>query len=92
MSPHITSTVVVLKTLTLVLGALITFLAWKAYRRTSARPLLLLALGFGVITFGNLLAGLADQLLGLESTIALTLESGLNAAGFAVIVYSLYTE
>lgn len=78
------------KTITLVLGSLITYLALKAYRRTGNTSLGLLSLGFGIITLGTLLAGIADQLLRADFLIGLVIESALLAAGFLVITYSLY--
>lgn len=89
---HVTSTVVALKTITLVLGGLITYFAFKAYRRTGAAPLRALALGFGTVTLGSLLAGLLDRVLVANATYALLAESALTAVGFGIILYSLYVE
>jgi hypothetical protein len=89
---HVTSTVVALKTITLVLGGLITYFAFKAYRRTGARALRALALGFGTVTLGSLLAGVVDRLLQTASTAAMVVESALTAVGFAIVLYSLYAE
>ena len=89
---HVTATVVALKTITLVLGGLITYFAFKAYRRTGARALRALALGFGTVTLGSLLAGVIDRLLQTASTAALVVESALTAVGFAIVLYSLYAE
>jgi len=94
MSPHdITTTMLIIgfKTLTLVLGGLITFLAFKAYRRTGARSLGALSLGFAIVTLGTFLAGVVDQVLAAGFLAGLLIESALIAAGFLVIVYSLYT-
>lgn len=88
----ITPLVVVLKTLTLLLGGAITFFAARAARRTGARALRALAVGFGVVTLGSLLAGVADVVLGVPAGFALTVESALTAVGFAVILYSLYVQ
>lgn len=90
MTPDITPAIVVLKTMTLLLGGAITILAYRAYRRTRASGLGWLAAGFGVVTVGSLLAGIADQVLAVDAAAALTIESALTAAGFAIIVYSLY--
>lgn len=86
----ITPLVVVLKTITLLLGGLITYFAAKAAIKTEARPLRLLAVGFGTVTAGSLSAGVADQVLSLDTGTALVAESTLTAVGFAVITYSLY--
>jgi hypothetical protein len=114
MSPHNTAAtpvIVALKAITLLLGGLITYFSYKAYSRSGARPLWYLAVGFGVVTIGTLLAGIVDQLLRFSvvnpgalpftaagsgslavTDLALVLESTLTALGFAVIVYSLYSE
>lgn len=94
MSPHAitaTSLIIGFKVLTLVLGGLISYLAFKAYRRTRARSLGALALGFAIITCGTFLAGVFHQLLDAEFQTGLVIESALIALGFLVIVYSLYT-
>jgi hypothetical protein len=87
---HVTSLVVALKTITLVLGGLITYFALRAYRRTDSPALRALAIGFGVVTLGAFLAGIADQVVGLDQTLVLVIESALTAVGFGVITYSLY--
>jgi hypothetical protein len=95
MSPHqITPPVAIiaLKTLTLLLGALITYLSYKAYRRTGAPALRALSVGFGIVTLGTLLAGVLDQVFQFRIQVGLLVESALVTVGFAVIVYSLYTE
>jgi len=85
--------VTALKTLTLLLGGTITLFAYRAYRRTGLRALRALAIGFGVVTVGTLLAGAVDLLApGLERETALIVESALTVVGFAVILYSLYVE
>ncbi len=83
--------IVVLKTITLLLGGLITLFAYRAYDRTGARSLGFLSLGFAVVTLGTLLAGIADQLLQADLQVGLLIESALITVGFAIIVYSLYT-
>lgn len=92
MSLEITSLVAALKTVTLLLGGMITYFAFKAYRRTGAPALRVLAIGFGAVTLGSLLAGLGDQLFAVETAYALIIESALTAVGFAIIMYSLYVE
>ncbi|MFC6954398.1 DUF7521 family protein [Halorubellus litoreus] len=93
MSSHTPALVVALKAITLALGGLISYLSYRAYRRTDARALGYLALGFGVITLGSLLAGVFDQFpTGFERNTALVIESALTAIGFAIITYSLYSE
>lgn len=87
----VSTLVIAFKTLTLVVGGLITYFAYKSYRRTNSRSLGALALGFGIVTFGTFLAGAVDQLLSADFQVGLLIESGLIALGFLVILYSLYT-
>ncbi|WP_425607360.1 DUF7521 family protein [Halomontanus rarus] len=88
----IATAVVALKTITLALGGVITYFAFSAYRRTGARPIGALALGFGFVTLGALLAGAAHQAFGLDSDLVVLIESALTVAGFGVITYSLYSD
>jgi hypothetical protein len=83
---------VVLKSITLLLGGAVTYFAVKAWQRTGSPALRSLAIGFGFVTLGSLLAGVADQFIGVGQTPAVLTESALTAIGFAVIVYSLYVE
>lgn len=80
----------VVKTLVLVVGSVITFFAYKAYRRTRERSLGMFALGFGLATLGLVLAGMSFELLGVSLMTGILLESLLMLAGFVVIAYSLY--
>jgi len=89
---QLTSVIVALKTATFILGGVITYFAHKAYRRTDSKALRFLAIGFGIITLGSMVAGLVDQVLMLSREIALTIESSLTVVGFGVIVYSLYAD
>jgi hypothetical protein len=99
MSPHIPSSeigIVVTKTLTLVLGGLITYYSYKAYKRTGARELGALALGFAVITIGAFLGGMLHlvvaQFFDIQLIVPIFIESLLMTAGLAVILYSLYVR
>ena len=80
----------VVKTLILLVGSLITFFAFKAYRRTRQRALWYLAVGFGLVTLGLVLAGLLYELLEVSLMMGILLESLLMLVGFAIIAYSLY--
>ena len=99
MSPHVPSSqigIVATKTLTLVLGGLITYYSYKAYRRTEARQLGALAIGFAVITVGAFLGGLlhlvVSQFFQIELVVPIFIESLLTTVGLAVILYSLYVR
>ncbi|ELY54475.1 DUF7521 family protein [Natronolimnohabitans innermongolicus] len=97
MSPHtggieVALALAIVKTLVLVVGSAITYFAFKAYRRTRQRALGLLALGFGLVTLGLVLAGLLYELLDVGLAFGILLESLLVLAGFLVIAYSLYVQ
>lgn len=82
--------IVAVKTATLLLGGAITLLAYRASRASGRRALGLLALGFGIVTCGALLAGSTDLLLGVALPVSSLVQSTVTAVGFAVILYSLY--
>jgi hypothetical protein len=80
------------KTVTLLLGGLITYLTAKAYRRTGAPSLRALAIGFGIITCGGVIAGVGDLTGVADLRTSVLVQSVVTAVGFAVITYSLYRE
>lgn len=84
--------IVVVKTLILLLGSGITYIAFRAYRNTGAPSLRALSVGFGVVTFGALLAGIAHQLLSVTLEVGILINSTLVAVGLAVVLSSLYLE
>ena len=90
MNGEIPMAVIVLKTMTLGIGGFITYAAANAARKTGWQGLSYLAVGFGIVTLGSLLAGVADQLLRFDTHTTLVIESALTTVGFAVIGYSLY--
>lgn len=95
MSPHWASAevgIIVAKTLTLFLGGLITYFSWKAYRRTKAPSLRALALGFGIMTMGLVVAGIGNIVFDVPTLFSVFFESILTTLALAVIVYSLYVQ
>jgi hypothetical protein len=89
---HVGIAVMAVKTGTLLLGGLITFLSLKAARRTESAALRYLGVGFGLVTLGALLAGVGHQFTSLSLAQSVIIESTLTLVGFGVIVYSLYVE
>jgi len=84
--------IIVVKTGILVLGGLITYFSWKAYRKTGTDALRALGLGFGVITLGALLGGTLDFILGVSLATGILIDAILTFVGFAIIMYSLYVD
>lgn len=92
MTVPIDTAIIAVKTVILVLGSGVTYIAYKAYRRTRTASLRVLAVGFGIITLGALLAGIAHQVFGVSFESGILINSLLVALGLAVILYSLYLE
>lgn len=90
MNGDIPLVVIGFKTVTVLLGGLITYFAVRAALKTRSSGLTYLAVGFATVTAGSMVAGVADQLFGLNTESALVFENALTAVGFAVIAYSLY--
>ena len=80
------------KTVTLFFGGTITFLSYRAYRRTGSPALRALTVGIGLVTSGVILGGILHQLVGLPLELSVSIQSVFTAAGFAVLTYSLYTK
>lgn len=92
MSQSVSIAIIISKTIILILGCGIAYIAYKAHRRTRSPSLRALAVGFGVVTIGALFAGIAHQLLGVGLQTGILINSILTALGFAIIIYSLYVE
>ncbi|WP_396613611.1 hypothetical protein ACH9L7_16895 (plasmid) [Haloferax sp. S1W] len=88
----LTAVAVGMKTVTLMLGGLVTLVTFRAYRRQGTLALRSLCAGFALVTFGSLVAGIVHQLTPLSYDYALVVESALTVGGFAVIAHSLYTD
>ena len=80
-----------MKTATLLLGGLVTFVTFRAFTRRRTAALRSLFVGFAFVTLGSLVAGVAHQLTPLSFDYAQVVESSLTVVGFAVIAHSLYT-
>lgn len=82
--------VVVANGVVLSLGAVITHLAYRAYRRTRRREIGRFAVGFGLVTLGSLLGGGLHQLVGMHILVGVLAQASVSALGFAVLAHSLY--
>ncbi|MXR52335.1 hypothetical protein GRX03_12065 [Halovenus sp. WSH3] len=89
---EIAMAIAVVKSITLVLGGGITYIAVKAYRRTGEKSLRALSIGFGIITLGAAISGIANQLFSVSLEIGVFVNSIFVACGLAVILYSLYIQ
>jgi uncharacterized membrane-anchored protein len=84
--------IIAAKVVVLVLGGLITHLAYRAYSRTGTPELRWFSVGFGIITLGALIGGLLDIVLGVRLATGVFVESILLALGFAVLAHALYAR
>lgn len=85
----VTFALVVVKTLVAVMGAAVTYFAFKAYRRSRERPMGLLAAGFALVTVGGVLGGTVYELLAVPLSVGVLLEGLFVLVGFALIARSL---
>jgi len=79
----------VAQALILVFGAVVVYYAYRAYGKTKSQAMLLLAVGFAVVTLGALIAGVLYNFAGTDPVTVLTLQAYGQAVGFFIIVYSL---
>ncbi|WP_049928843.1 DUF7521 family protein [Halopiger goleimassiliensis] len=86
-----TLTIVASNAATLATGGAVATLAYRAFRRTGSAALRAVALGFAVIVAGSVVGGLV-HLLWDDIALGVALQSFATAGGFAILLYSLYTE
>ena len=84
--------IAVVKFAILLLGGGITYIAFKAHRRTGEDSLRVLGVGFGIITLGAILTGVANQFFSVGLALGVLINSLFVALGLAVIMYSLYIQ
>jgi hypothetical protein len=81
---------VIAKLVTVGLGLLITYQAYRGYRIHGSEPMLYVAIGFLFISVGAVIEGVLFQVVGLSIYQAGTIQTALVALGMIVILYSLY--
>lgn len=89
---EILTAIAVVKFVILLLGGGITYIAFKAYRRTRDQSLRFLGVGFGIITLGAFLTGVANQFFSVSLELGVLINSVFVAFGLAVIMYSLHIQ
>lgn len=77
------------RTIVLILGMTISYLSYKAYRRTESPYLRNASIGFAIVAFGVFLEGILYELLHFSLYSAHIIESVVVAIGFGVLLYSL---
>lgn len=74
----------------MILGSVIASLALRGYKRNGSRALLLLSMGFVLITSGSFVAGLLFEFMGFGLLEVFQVEGIMQLAGFLSIIYSIY--
>jgi hypothetical protein len=82
----------VVKISALVLGGIVSVLAYRAYRRTQIEGLQFFAVGLLVITIGTVLVGILHHVFGIPSVQGMLFESLVACGGFLVMIYGLYGQ
>ncbi|WP_423999164.1 DUF7521 family protein [Haloarcula salina] len=83
---------VIAKIITVGLGLLITYQAYKGYRTYGSEPMLYVAIGFLFISVGSVIEGVLFDVVGLSIFLAGTIQTAIVAIGMLVILYSLYGQ
>lgn len=81
---------VIAKLVTVGLGLLITYQAYKGYRIHGSEPMLYVAIGFLFISVGAVIEGVLFDVVGLSIFLSGTIQTTVVAIGMLVILYSLY--
>lgn len=85
-----TVVLVVAKTVTVVLGTILTLLAARASRRTGSPALRALAVGIGMLTAGAFAGGVLHQVFDVPLAVGVAVQGVCTAVGFTVMTYSVY--
>ncbi|GAA0238997.1 DUF7521 family protein [Haladaptatus pallidirubidus] len=80
----------VVKFAALVLGGVVSLLAYRAYQRTQIEGLQYFAIGLIVITIGTFLVGVLHHLFSVPSVQGMLYESLFVCTGFLIMIYGLY--
>lgn len=81
---------VIAKLITVGLGFLIAYQAYRGYRRNQNKPLLYVAAGFLTISIGSVLEGILFDVLHFSLFHAGTLQTSIVALGMLFVLYALY--
>lgn len=81
---------IVAKLVTMGLGLLIAYQAFRGYQEHGSSPMLYVAIGFLFISVGAIIEGILLDVVGLDIFVAGTVQTAIVAVGMLVILYSLY--
>jgi hypothetical protein len=81
---------VIAKLVTMALGFVIAYQAYRGYRRSNSQSMLYLAIGFAIISFGAIIEGVLFDVVGLTFHNAGMVATAIVALGMLTILYALY--
>lgn len=81
---------VIAKLITVGLGLLIAYQAYRGYRVHGSEPMLYVAIGFLFISIGGVIEGVLFDVAGLSIFMAGAIQTAIVAVGMFIILYSLY--
>ncbi|MFB6151741.1 MAG: hypothetical protein ABEJ40_08050 [Haloarculaceae archaeon] len=81
---------VIAKLITMGLGFLIAYQAYRGYRVHGSEPMLYVAVGFVLISVGAVIEGILFDVVGLDIFVASAVQTAIVAVGMVFILYSLY--
>lgn len=83
---------VIAKLVTMGLGFLIAYQAYRGYREFDSEPMLYVAIGFLFISVGAIIEGILFDVFRFSIFLAGTIQTAIVAIGMVVILYSLYGQ
>lgn len=83
---------VIAKLVTMGLGFLVAYQAYRGYQRHHNSSLFYVAIGFLLISVGAVLEGILFEVVGLTIFSAGAIQTALVAAGMLAVLYSLYRD
>ncbi|MEF8781592.1 MAG: hypothetical protein V5A39_10215 [Haloarculaceae archaeon] len=81
---------VVAKLITMGLGFLIAYQAYRGYRVYGSEPMLYVAIGFLFVSVGAIVEGILFDVFQFSIFLAGTVQTAIVAVGMVIILYSLY--
>ncbi|MCT9095132.1 DUF7521 family protein [Haloarchaeobius sp. HME9146] len=81
---------VIAKLITLVLGLLIAYQAFRGYQTHRSAPMLYVAIGFAIISIGAVIEGVLFDVVGWSIFLAGLVQTLVVAIGMLFVLYSLY--
>ncbi|WP_227356047.1 DUF7521 family protein [Haladaptatus salinisoli] len=83
---------IIAKVIIVILGLLISFQSYRAYKRYDSQPMFLLAVGFFMISIGAVTEGVLYDVVNFSIFYAGMIQSTIVAIGMCFILYSIHYQ